>query len=129
MVQLEVVSGKQAGTVWVARRFPVRVGRSPAADLRLEDDGVWQEHLELRLDPAEGVVLTVHPQAVTSVNGQPVEHAILRHGDTVEAGSARLRFWLSPTRQRRLWLRQAVPWALLVLVCLAQVFLIDWLLQ
>ena len=47
MVQFKIVSGKMAGTEQVARRFPFRIGRSAEADLRLEDDGVWDDHLEL----------------------------------------------------------------------------------
>ena len=56
MLQLKILSGKTAGTEWVARRFPVRIGRASNSDLRLEDDGVWEEHLYLELDPAAGFV-------------------------------------------------------------------------
>ena len=54
MVQLQILSGKQAGALWVARRFPVHVGRAADNDLQLEEDGVWDEHLQLDFDPAEG---------------------------------------------------------------------------
>ena len=53
MVQLKILSGKKAGTAWVARRFPVRIGRSAGADLQLEESGVWDEHLQLDFKPAE----------------------------------------------------------------------------
>ena len=84
MIQLKVLSGKKAGTIWVARRFPVRIGRSGAADLQLEEDGVWDEHLQLDFDPAEGIVLSAQPNALASVNGQPVHQAVLRNGDAIE---------------------------------------------
>ena len=40
MLQLSILSGKTAGTEWVARRFPVRIGRAPDSDLKLEDAGI-----------------------------------------------------------------------------------------
>ena len=87
MVQLKVLSGKKAGTAWVARRFPVRIGRSAAADLQLEEDGVWDQHLQLDFDPAEGIVLSAQPNALATVNGQPVQQTVLRNGDAIEIGS------------------------------------------
>ena len=71
MVQLKVLSGKKAGTAWVARRFPVRIGRSSAADLQLEEHGVWDQHLQLDFHPAEGIVLSALSNALAAVNGQP----------------------------------------------------------
>jgi len=127
MVQFEILAGRQAGTTWVARRFPVRVGRAPANNLRLDDAGVWAEHLELAFDPAAGFALTVRPDALASVNGQPCQSAVLRNGDVVEVGSARLRFWLSPTRQARLGLRETAVWLALVAVAVGQIGLIRWL--
>ena len=38
-----------AGTEWVARRFPVRIGRAAPCHVCLEDDGVWNPHAEIRL--------------------------------------------------------------------------------
>ena len=70
MIQLKILSGKMAGTETVARRFPFRIGRSQSADLRLEEDGVWDEHLELAFDAATGFVLTAHQDALAAVNGQ-----------------------------------------------------------
>jgi len=72
MVQLKVLSGKKAGTTWVARRFPVRIGRASAADLQLEDEGVWDQHLQLDFNPARGIVLIAHPCAPATVNGHPL---------------------------------------------------------
>ncbi len=129
MVQLKILSGKKAGTVWVARRFPVRIGRSPAADLQQEENGVWDQHLQIGLSPGEGFVLTTQPNALVSVNGQPVQHAVLRNGDTIELGSLKLRFWLGETRQAGLRLRERLTWAVLAAVSLGQVGLIYWLLD
>ncbi len=49
MIQLNVLSGKKAGSQAVVRRFPFRVGRAPDNHLQLDDDGVWDQHLALEL--------------------------------------------------------------------------------
>ena len=68
MVQLKVLTGKKAGTAWVARRFPVRIGRSSKADLHSDEIGFWDHHLKLDFDPATGIVLTAEPNALAAVN-------------------------------------------------------------
>ena len=90
MVQLKVLNGKKAGAVWVSRRFPVRIGRSAGIDLQLEEDGVWDQHFQLDFRAPEGFLLTSHPDARTSINGQPVQRTILRNGDTIEIGAAKI---------------------------------------
>ena len=127
MVQFQILSGKQAGARWVARRFPVRLGRAEGSDLRLEEPGVWDRHCELSLDPAEGFILTAQPDALLTVNQQPVRSLCLRNGDSLALGSVRLQFWLAESRQRSLRLREGFVWTLVLLLCLAQVALVYWL--
>jgi pSer/pThr/pTyr-binding forkhead associated (FHA) protein len=127
VVQLDILSGKQAGTQWVARRFPFCVGRSPQAALVLEEPGVWDRHAEFSLHPGEGVMVSATTDAPVVVNGQPVRQAVLRNGDQLEAGSVKLRFGLSPTSQHGLRLREAMTWLALAALCLGQVGLIYWL--
>ena len=129
MIQLKVLSGKKAGIIWVARRFPVRIGRSAAADLQLEADGVWDEHLQLDFNPAEGIALSAQPNALASVNGQSVSQTVLRNGYVIEIGSLRMQFWLSETRQAGLRFREGLTWAGIAAISLGQVGLIYWLLH
>jgi hypothetical protein len=129
MVLLKVLSGKKAGTTWVARRFPVCIGRSSAADLQLEDSGVWDQHLQLDFNPQAGIVLSTQPDALATVNGQPTRQSVLRNGDTIEIGSLRLQFWLSETRQAGLRVREGLTWAGIAAVSLSQIGLIYWLLR
>ncbi len=129
MVQLKVLSGKKAGAVWVARRFPVRLGRSGHADLQLEDEGVWDRHLQLDFRPGEGFVLKTEPDALAAVNGEATHQAILRNGDAIDLGSARIQFWLGEVRQRGLRFREVLTWTGLAAVTLAQVGLVYWLLR
>ena len=129
MVQLNIVSGKKAGTRWVARRFPVRIGRAAANHLQLDEAGVWNEHLQLDFRPAEGFVLTTRPGALASVNGQPVQSVLLRNGDSIELGSAKLQFWLGETRQRGLRIREWLVWTTVAAISLGQVALVYWLIR
>lgn len=128
MVQFKILSGKKAGSSWDARHFPVRVGRSADSDLQLEEAGVWDEHLKIGLHPGEGFVVETHEKAFASVNGQPVQRAVLRNGDTIEIGPVKLQFWLSEARQRGQFVREAFVWTTITLVCFAQIALVYWLL-
>ena len=127
MIQFKVLGGIRTGVEWQARRFPVRIGRAPEADLRLEDEGVWDLHLVINPPQRAGFVLTVQPGAFAAINGQGVERSVLRNGDLIELGAARLQFGLSPTHHRSLRLREVLTWILLALLCLGQVALVYWL--
>src|SRR5437762_2811665 len=110
MVQLNILTGKMAGTSWSTRRFPVHIGRTPEADLQIEENGVWEKHLELKQTRAEGFVLQSRPEAPASINGEPAKEGVLRNGDIIQLGSVRIQFWLSATRQRGLRAREWFVW-------------------
>ncbi len=129
MVQLEIISGKSAGASLVTRRFPVLLGRSPEAQVLLEEPGVWNSHAQIDFVAHEGFFLRAEPNALTAVNGQAVAETLLRNGDVISLGGAQVRFWLAPARQRGLLVREGVFWALLVAVSLGQIALIYALLQ
>lgn len=128
MIQLELLSGKTAGARWVARRFPVRIGRAPDADLQLEEHGVWDDHLQIALH-AEGFTLESRPEAPVLVNGRPAARAVLRNGDALEVGAVKMKFWLADTRQRGLKIREGLVWTVLTAVCAGQIALIYWLVR
>lgn len=127
MVQLAVLSGKRAGTTWVARRFPVKVGRSPEADLQIEEDGVWDEHLAIEFTATDGFLLQPHLEALVCLNGEPAQRTILRNGDLIALGGLKLQFWLSPAPIGASSWREFVIWAGLATVAVTQVALIWWL--
>jgi hypothetical protein len=129
VVQFSILSGKLAGTQWVARRLPFWVGRAAPAALLLEEAGVWDRHFQIALHLPHGVILSASTEALTRVNGQRIEEEVLKNGDLVEAGAVQMRFGLSPTRQRGLRFREAVTWLALAAACLGQVALIYWLLE
>jgi pSer/pThr/pTyr-binding forkhead associated (FHA) protein len=129
MVQLTILTGKLAGASWSTRRFPVRIGRSPKADLQIEENGVWDDHLELDLNPSQGFLLRSRPEAPALINGESAKDAVLRNGDVIQIGSVKIRFWLSETRQRGLRFREWLTWSGIAVICLGQVALIYWLLK
>lgn len=127
MFQLQILSGKAAGTVQTARRLPFYVGRRAGADLQAEEPGVWEEHLRLELDAAQGICAQALGEAPLVVNGTPVRSARLRNGDILDLGGLKLRFWLAPAPLRSLQLREVMTWGLLVLLGACQVLLLFWL--
>jgi pSer/pThr/pTyr-binding forkhead associated (FHA) protein len=129
MIHLSILSGKQAGTKAVTRRFPFRIGRAAENELKLEDDGVWDRHLTLEFQPQSGFNLTTAANAIATVNGESVQNRILRNGDTITAGSVKIQFWLAAARQGSLVARESFVWALLASVTAGQMALIYWLLK
>ena len=77
----------------------------------------------------EGFQLTTSANALVTVNGESVLNKILRNGDIITIGSARLQFWLAAARQRGLRPREIFVWALIVAVTAGQFTLIYWLLK
>jgi hypothetical protein len=118
-----------AGSQCEARHFPFVIGRSASAQCRVEEEGVWEQHLRIMLNASEGCVLSVQPEAIAAVNGQMVRETVLRNGDLISMGAIQLRFLLGPTRQHSLRLREWLTWIALGLLCLSQVALIYWLLS
>ena len=120
MIYLQLLSGKKAGERAAVAHFPFHIGRAPQNDLKLEDDGVWDQHLTLEFLEKEGFQLSTAANAISAVNGKPMERTIVRNGDVITLGSAKIQFWLAPAPQRGLWLRENFVWALLILITVAQ---------
>ena len=124
MIQLQILTGTMAGVTWTARHFPVRVGRSPANDLRLEDPGIWDAHFALTCEVPDGVKLAPQADALVTINHHTAGETRLRNGDSIEAGSVKMRFWISAPPQRKLGLRELSIWALIAGITLGQFVLI-----
>ena len=90
---------------------------------------MWDDHFELSLNPVEGFIAEVLSHALLLHNGEQTERAVLKNGDLIEIGGAKLRFWLTEAPQRNLTLREGFFWTVLILVTLGQVALIYWLMQ
>jgi hypothetical protein len=97
--------------------------------LRFEEDGVWDQHLELDFDPQHGFLLRCHPDALATINGKSTQRAVLRNGDVIGLGSLKLQYWFTDVRQRGLRVRENLTWITIALISLGQVALIYWLLR
>lgn len=129
MIQFTALSGQQAGTHWVARRFPFCIGCGEGAHLQLNEPGVWEQHARLDFKRDAGFCLTALGDALVAVNGQPVRETLLRNGDRIIVGAAQVQFWLAETRQRRLGWRETLAWGCVGAFILGQLGLIYWLLR
>ena len=128
MVQLQILSGKRAGAQFTASRLPLQVGRAAPADLSLEEPGVWPRHFQITREGRD-LVCQAEADALLSVNGVPIERAVLRNGDVISIGALKIQFALSPVRQSSLTARESLTWAALALLCLGQIALIYRLIQ
>ncbi len=114
MIQLRILSGQLAGETIFVRQFPFGIGRSAQDDLRLDDDGVWENHLNIKFNKREGFILKTAAEAFCAVNDEPQNSVRLRNGDVISFGSAKIQFWLAPAKLRGLKLRELFVWLLLL---------------
>jgi hypothetical protein len=90
--RLELASGTETGRV-IAVREPVLVlGRGTDADIRLTDTGVSRRHAELHLDGDKVTIVDLASTNGTTVNGRPVDKALLHDGDRIGLGASVLVF-------------------------------------
>jgi hypothetical protein len=128
VIQLHILSGSQAGGEIVVRRFPFVIGRG-GAHLVLEEAGVWERHVEIHFNPLEGVIFNATGEAAVLLNGTPAARGLLRNGDLLELGAARLRVWLTRAEQPGLRWRERLIWAALLALMAVQAVLVVWLLR
>jgi hypothetical protein len=123
VVQLQLLSGSRAGSIYRSSHFPIRGGRAADSDLNLVEPGIWDRHFLIDWC-AEGLVLESETDAMLSVNDSPVCRAVLRNGDIITLGALKIRFSLSPVRQSSLAIREWLTWLGLGALCAAQVALV-----
>jgi hypothetical protein len=129
VIQLQILSGKQAGHDIVVRRFPFGLGREAAAGLPLDEDGVWERHLQISFQRGQGFLFTARGEAPAIINGERMENGMLRNGDLIELGAVKIRFWLARSSQKTMRVREVLTWSALILLFATQVALIYWLLR
>jgi pSer/pThr/pTyr-binding forkhead associated (FHA) protein len=71
----------------------MHIGRSPAADIVLDDSSVSRRHALLARRGTETVILDDRSLNGLCVNGERVNEAILRNGDLIVLGQVSLRFF------------------------------------
>ena len=112
MLHVDILTGRMAGTNFVIRHFPFRVGRGPNSHLRIEESGVWEDHLTVELAKDLAIQASFAEEALGVVNGEKTGLAKLRNGDTVDLGSVKLLFWFSPPIQASFASREILTFGL-----------------
>jgi len=86
---LVVLTGPARGETLVVRALPAEIGRSPEADLVVEDDTVSRRHAVLRWADDALELEDLDSSNGTSMNGNPMVGTLtLLDGDLVSFGSA-----------------------------------------
>jgi pSer/pThr/pTyr-binding forkhead associated (FHA) protein len=90
---LMISTGPAAGTVFPVIQRSLLVGRSMAADVRVDEQAVSNEHARLEQTDAGFMLLDLGSTNGTYVNGQRLVHAApLSGGDTIQMGSTTFTF-------------------------------------
>lgn len=124
MLLLCVTDHRGTVTQHLTPSFPFRIGRSNAADLRLEAPGVWEDHAMIALGQGGRYVISAQGSSLLLVNGAQTSSAPLRSGDEITLGGVRILVSLAPARQASLGIAEALVWSILVAVFIAELAVI-----
>lgn len=92
MPKLTITEGDRTSTYEILDEV-VLVGRREGASIRLSDPHASAEHCQIRYAPGFGYKLVdLESRNGTKVNGAFVNQHLLREGDTIQVGQARLKF-------------------------------------
>jgi len=126
--QLQQLTGEGRRFLVNTRSFPVRLGRGEDCQVQLTGEGIWERHVELRLNKGRELIVKPAGEATTMINGEPLTGPQpLRNGDVIELGLEKIQFNLGAVRQKKLGLREAIAWVLLLGLTAAQAALLLWL--
>lgn len=90
--------GPSAGARFLLDADRTTAGRSPNADIFLDDVTVSRKHVEFVREGEGFMVRDVGSLNGTYVNRERIERAVLRNGDEVQIGKFRMTFHPSPAR-------------------------------
>jgi pSer/pThr/pTyr-binding forkhead associated (FHA) protein len=81
-----------AAQAWEIADHPLMVGRSPNADVKIEDDGLSRRHFMILHEGNDYLIKDLGSRNGTWVGGDRAFIARLRHDDFIQAGRTRFRF-------------------------------------
>lgn len=93
---LVVLNGPLAGSEFELLSARILVGRSPAADLRLDDHSVSTEHAAVELQSDGFGIRDLASTNGVKVNGAPSLLSELKHGDRIDIGEVVLHYLVAP---------------------------------
>ena len=73
------------------------IGRNPTTDITLLDESISREHAIVSMDEASGEYMLEDLQSTngSKVNGKRIRSSQLAHGDEVEIGHTKFKFFLN----------------------------------
>lgn len=106
-----------------AARFPFLIGRNRSSGLQLESPGVWETHARIEISEGQFVVRS-EGESLLLVNDERCTERVLRIGDQLTLGAARVTVTLAPATQHALGVSELLIWTLVSAVAIAQVLLL-----
>jgi predicted component of type VI protein secretion system len=94
-VVLSCDGGNRGRVCWLHAGQTVDVGGSEWADLAVPDPGLEEIHFRIHADATGVHLLDLGSRHGTGVNGTPARKAMLRDGDTIQAGHSRFHVRIS----------------------------------
>lgn len=85
MWAVRILSGPQAGQIFMLKKGKNRFGRSAECEFQLASNGISKTHFELTVFPDKIVLTDLKSSNGTFVNGTRVHHAMVRLGDRLAA--------------------------------------------
>jgi|SRR3954467_14197237 len=93
MATLQILDeGGELTEQWQLGGRPLTVGRGDTADVKIDDDGLSRRHFTIVREGGEFVVRDLSSRNGTWIEGERRTHAILRDGDSIQAGRTVFKF-------------------------------------
>ncbi|MBN2493698.1 MAG: FHA domain-containing protein [Deltaproteobacteria bacterium] len=89
---LKIISGAEEGRSFDFDRIEVTIGRTMDNDVVLADPGISRQHLSIRNKGGAYILRDLGSSNGTVLNGKRVQEEVLKPGDVIELGGARVRF-------------------------------------
>ncbi|MCE3011151.1 MAG: FHA domain-containing protein [Proteobacteria bacterium] len=99
MWALRILSGPQAGQVYLLKNGKNRMGRSAESDFQLSGNGISKNHFDVTVFPDKVILTDLKSSNGTFLNGLRVHHSVIRLGDKLAAHDTLFEIILAPERK------------------------------
>jgi pSer/pThr/pTyr-binding forkhead associated (FHA) protein len=94
---LVICDGSFEGTRYALCSEETLIGRNPTTDITLLDESISREHAIVSVEEATGEYVLEDLQSTngSKVNGKRIRSSALAHGDEIEIGHTKFKFFLN----------------------------------
>ncbi len=89
---LQILEGPEKGKEYSFERIQITIGRTMENDVVLPDPGISRKHLRIRDKGGAYIISDLGSSNGTKVNGVKIQEEVLKPGDEILAGGAKIRF-------------------------------------